>query len=314
MGSRLRSAAASAAVLALAWAAVGGVARGAPAPIPGSDFVARLEAARRLAEAGAAAPSPRRMDDVRQALGLPLDVAVPGGTQHVPADDVLTALRGRTAEDFHHAEDELAAMEDAAKAALAVAGPDQGRIQAALGSAFGGIRTSPTLVERVRHDAWAAVVSLWQRLTGALRSLPIPGDVLAAIAVAAVGAVAVLVMLRLRYAAPETRVARARPAGPPATDWDRLVREALARGDLAAAVHARYGALLAALARRGVVPDAASLTAGEARRAVAGALPDVYPAVAGGTAAFESVAYGGSDATSNELEALAAAQRGVADR
>ncbi|MCW3037952.1 MAG: hypothetical protein JWM17_3264, partial [Actinobacteria bacterium] len=95
------------------------------------------------------------------------------------------------------------------------------------------------------------------------------------------------------------------------TDWDRVAREAMARGDLAEAVRARYGALLASLAGRGIVPDTPSLTAGECRRAVAGGLAGVYPVVAKATTIFESVMYGAAEATAGDVDTLAAAERSV---
>jgi hypothetical protein len=85
----------------------------------------------------------------------------------------------------------------------------------------------------------------------------------------------------------------------------------MARGDLFEAVRARYGGLLAALAARGVVPDTSSLTAGETRRAVAGGLPEVYPAVVRATTVFESVMYGRADATASGVDTLAEAERSV---
>jgi hypothetical protein len=54
-----------------------------------------------------------------------------------------------------------------------------------------------------------------------------------------------------------------------------------------------------------------SLTAGECRRAVAGGLPGVYPAVAKATTIFESVMYGRAEATAGGVDTLAAAERSV---
>src|SRR5207237_10724264 len=136
--------------------------REAPRPTGGNDFVARLGTARRLAEAGAAQPAPPKMQAVRGALGLPLDVDLAGGTVHVPADGLLDGLRGTTTEDFRNADDHLAAMEDDARAAVSAKPPDPAALASALHEALRGIRTEPSWFERVRHDLWVVIVGLWQ--------------------------------------------------------------------------------------------------------------------------------------------------------
>jgi hypothetical protein len=289
----------------------GGVVPPRGASIGGSEFVARLDAARRLAEADAAQPSTQKMQAVRTVLRLPLDVDLPGGTIHVPVDDILASLRGTTSDDFRNADDHLAAMEDAAKAALTAQPPDPARMATALHDSFVGIRTQPSLFERIRHDIWVFVVSLWQRVTRAADHLPVPHGLLIPLAVAILAVVVVVLVRRLGYVVPERKAAAAAAAKHKKTDWDRLAREALARGDLVEALRARYGALLAALAARGIVPDTPSLTAGEARRAVAGGLPDVYPSVAKATTIFESVMYGRAEATAGGVDTLAAAEKSV---
>ncbi|HEY2668179.1 MAG TPA: DUF4129 domain-containing protein [Actinomycetota bacterium] len=284
---------------------------GAPGAISASDFVARLDHARRLAEAGAAAPAPPKMQAVRVALGLPLDVDLAGGAVHVPADGVLDGLRGTTTEDFRNADDHLAAMEDDARAAVSAKPPDPARMAAALREALRGIRTEPSLFERVRHDIWVFILSFWQRITRAVDRVPLPHGVLVAVAAGILAVVVVVLIRRLGYLVPERKAAAAGPGRAARTDWDRLAREATARGDLVEAVRARYGALLAALAGRGIVPDSPSLTAGECRRAVAGGLPGAYPVVANATTIFESVMYGRAEATLGGVDTLAAAERSV---
>jgi len=281
MRHRLLGAAAIACAALLAFPAAGW---GAPKPISGIDFVARLDRARRLAEADAAAPTPLKMQAVRGALGLPLDVDLAGRTVHVPADGVLDGLRGTTTEDFHNADDHLALR---------------------------GIRTEPSLFERVRHDIWVFILSLWQRITRAVNRVPLPHGLLVSIAAGILAVVVVVLIRRLGYIVPERRAAGDGPGRQGKPDWDRLAREAMARGDLVEAVRARYGALLAALAGRGIVPDTPSLTAGECRRAVAGGLPGAYPVVAKATTIFESVMYGRAEATAGGVDTLAAAERSV---
>ena len=308
MRDRLLRAAAVACAALLAFPATGW---GAPGPIDGNDFVARLDSARRLAEAGAAQPAPPKMQAVREALGLPLDVDLAGGTVHVPADGLLDGLRGTTTEDFRNADDHLAAMEDDARAAVRAKAPDAPRMAAALQGALRGIRTEPSWFERVRHDIWVSIVSLWQRIGRAVNRVPLPHGLLAIAAAGVLATVVAILLRRLGYVVPERRAGGGPPGRQGKTDWDRLAREAMARGDLAGAVRARYGALLAALAGRGVVPDTPSLTAGECRRAVAGGLPGAYPAVAKATTIFESVMYGRAEATAGGVDTLAAAERSV---
>lgn len=304
----------AAGLVALVATALVGVASPAPSAIDGHDFVARLDAARRLAEAGATHPSRHGMDAVRRALGLPLDVVVAGGTVHVDRDPGLASLDGTSAGDFRKADDHISAMEDAATAALGTTEPDRGRIAAALRTSFQGITTKPSLLERVRHDAWLAILSLWQRLGRAVASVPLPRGLLVVLLLGALGAVVVVLVRRMRYVVPERKARKAAPSGASRPDWERLARDALARGDFAGAVRARYAGLLAALADRGVVPDSPSLTAGECRRAVAGELPDVYPVVATATTIFESVMYGREEATAGEVDTVASAERAVARR
>ena len=308
MRHRLLAAAAVACAGLLAFPATGW---GAPRPIGGNDFVARLDNARRLAEAGAAQPAPPKMQAVREALDLPLDVDLAGGTVHVPTDSLLDGLRGTTTEDFRNADDHLAAMEDDARAAVSAKPPDPARLSAALREALRGIRTEPSWFERVRHDLWVVIVSLWQRIARAVNRVPLPHGLLVIVAGGILALVVAVLLRRLGYIVPERRAPAGAPGRQKKTDWDRLAREAIARGDLGEAVRARYGALLAVLAGRGIVPDTPSLTAGECRRAVAGGLPGAYPVVAKATTIFESVMYGRAEATAGDVATLAAAERSV---
>ena len=92
-------------------------------------------------------------------------------------------------------------------------------------------------------------------------------------------------------------------------DWRRTADEALAAGDLGAAVPALYHALLGTLDARGVVRDAPALTAGECRGTVHRARPALSPAIDDATAAFERVVYGKLPATPADIEALQGAER-----
>ncbi|MEA2502277.1 MAG: hypothetical protein QOD01_2388, partial [Actinomycetota bacterium] len=273
-------------------------------------FVARLDRARRLAEADAVQPAAPKMQAVREALGLPVDVDLAGGTVHVPPDGFLDGLGGTSADDFRNADDHLAAMEDAARTAVSARPPDAARMATALREALRGIRTEPSFFDRIRHDIWVFAVSLWQSITRAADRIPLPHGLLVFVTAGILAVVVVVLIRRIGYVVPERKAAAA-AARQGRTDWDRLAREAMGRGDLAGAVRARYGALLAALAGRGIVPDTPSLTAGECRRAVAGGLPGVYLAVAKATTVFESVMYGRAEATAGGVDTLAAAERSV---
>lgn len=120
------------------------------------------------------------------------------------------------------------------------------------------------------------------------------------------GAIAVLVVyLGVRAVRGVTRDPAARgvvfdgPRRPPA-DW---LAEALAceqRADWRGALRARYRALVAELARRGLVEEVAGRTAGEYRRAVEASLPRSAEEFGGATELFELVVYG--DGTSGPPE------------
>jgi hypothetical protein len=298
---------------ALAAPAAGAPGRPATGPLTPGAWVARLDQARRLAEAGAAAPSPKAMGTVRQSLGLPVDVATGGRVLHIPPDPYLEGLDGTRAQQFLHAADHLAALEDAARAALAIRPASPGRLEAALAAAYAGINPRPGLVARIRHDLWVVFLTVWHTLYHAVRKLPLPTGIVEAIAAVVLAGVVAYLVSRARAIVPERgeQGGRGRQHKAKPVDWDRLAEEALARGDLEAAVRARYHALLAILAARGAIPQVPSLTAGECRRAVARSLPAAYPAVARATAIFESTLYGRAPAHQAEVDALQEAEQMV---
>jgi hypothetical protein len=294
-------------------AAAGAPGRPAAGPLTPGAWVARLDQARQLAEAGAAAPSPKAMGTVRQTLGLPVDVVIGGSVLHIPPDPYLKGLDGARAQQFLHAADHLAALEDAARAALAVRPASPGRLQAALEAAYAGINPRPGLADRIRHDLWVTFLTVWHTLYHAVRKLPLPTGIIQAIAAVMLAGVVVYLVSRARAIVPEPgeQGAHGRQHKANPVDWDRLAEQALARGDLEAAVRARYHALLAILAARGAIPQVPSLTAGECRRAVARNLPAAYPAVARATSIFESTVYGRAPAHKAEVDALQEAEQMV---
>lgn len=300
-------------IAAQASALPGSRAAGGPGPpaISLADYVRRLDAARTLADADAAHPSAAGMRAVLQTVGLPLEVDVAGRGVRIGTDGFLASLPGNGSEDFLHASDQLGAMEDAARAALAATPPNRGRMAAAIASAYQGINIHPGLLARIRHDLWVIILTLIQRLRGVLKHIPAPSWVVVVAALAVLAAVGVLLVRRFTTLVPEhvAHTPGVRKSKP--TDWDRLADEALARGDLTGAVRARYRALLAALATRGVIPQTPSLTAGECRRAVASGLPQAYPVVARATTIFEATLYGHSPVDTADVETLREARESV---
>src|SRR5207245_4645609 len=188
---------------------------------------------------------------------------------------------------------------------------DPTRQRAAIREAYRGLAgVRPGLVERIRIYVAEAIGWLIDRLRGI--SGPgsfIPWLILAGLIVA-VGLLLWRLAPRLglvpERAAPGWGGRRQAPI-----DWLLAAEEASRRGDLEEAVRAFYRALLSALAARGVVDEAPSLTAGECRRTVGRVRPKLYPTVARATATFERVAYGRAPAHGGEVEAMRQAAREV---
>jgi len=98
--------------------------------------------------------------------------------------------------------------------------------------------------------------------------------------------------------------------GRPPTDWDAEAAEHERAGRWRDALRCRHRALVARLARRGVVEEIPGRTAGEYRLEVKRAAPDVDPEFSEATQLFEVVWYGGRDAGPPEGERF----RALADR
>lgn len=299
-------------LLMFAALAAGPSAAGAPPMVTLEELIGRLERAESAARAGLDQPSPARMGAVRQAVGLPLVVEVEPPV--VLAEDALLAgLRGDRPSDFREAIGRLAAYRRAAEAAAATELPDPAETRAALDRAFrGSIPGGPSAMDRIREALGNLLVSA---IYGLVRFSG-PGRILAWVIVAALGAGALIFLVRLR---PVPERSLPRPGGLPdearsARDWKRLAEEALARGDLPEAVRAFYHVLLATLAAQGIVTDAPALTAGECRAAVASARPGLFPAVDQATRTFERVAYGGAWPGPPDIEALRHAERKARSR
>jgi hypothetical protein len=120
--------------------------------------------------------------------------------------------------------------------------------------------------------------------------------------------VALLVLLVVRLVGNARAEARAGvTVGPPRRSAEDWAAEALAcegRGDYRGALRARYRALVAELARRGLVEEIPGRTSGEYRRAVSAAVPRVNDDFGGATDLFELAIYGDGPSGAPESEQL----------
>jgi uncharacterized protein DUF4129 len=292
----------SAATLAGVLVCVSGIAAWtAPVTIDAGELSARLQRAGALASAGTTSPSPERMQAVRDALALPVDVRVGGNVVGIARDDFLEHLRGDRPDDFTAASDHIDALTEAFQRETGATVPPRSAVEPALAGAYAGVHARPGLLALIR-----------ERLSELLRSA---FDGLARLTAGTVGTIvavivglAILLLVGL-FVARRTGIVQERAVRDAArpvliADPQRALAEALSRGDLDAAVHAHYALLLAALAARGVVPDQVSLTAGECRAAVASTMGGMYSLVERATGAFERVAYGDAAARQEDVQAL----------
>jgi hypothetical protein len=90
----------------------------------------------------------------------------------------------------------------------------------------------------------------------------------------------------------------------PAADWLAEAAACEARGDWRASLRARYRALVAELARRGLVDEIPGRTTGEYRSEVAANLPGAAGPFGGATELFELAVYGHGDAGPEEASEL----------
>ena len=205
---------------------------------------------------------------------------------------------------FERAADRLAALGDALEEAVTRARPDPADVARALDGAYRGIaQPRPDLAGLVLQWVGEAIGWILQRISRALGAASTPVAWL--VVLLAVVAVAVLVWRRGRLVPDRVLSSDAgtrRGTGP--VDWSRLADEAIRAGDLREAVRALYLALLASLAGRGLLADAPTLTAGEARSAVSRARPALFPAVARATESYERVMYGGAPPDQGDLDHL----------
>ena len=266
------------------------------------EFATRVERAAELADLGAGEPSTARMEQVREALGLPVEVEIDGWVVVVPVDPILEALSGDSAADFEQAGNRLRASQQAFEAARARDVPGQERIEEALDRAYAGVvQIEPSVLDRVLRTVGDVVGAVLSRLVGLVG----PSSALVWAGLLALVVAAVFLLRRARLVPDRTRRISAGSRGAEsAVDWSRRAEEALSAGDLREAVRAFYMALVASLAGGGLLADAPALTAGEARAAVRRARPTMYPAVAEATDSYERVVYGGADPDDTDIKRL----------
>jgi uncharacterized protein DUF4129 len=273
--------------------------------VSAAEYLGRLDQARSEALAAVSAPSPNGMEAIRARLGLPLIVAFRGQQVRLERDPFLQALTGDKAEDFRAAARRLSVLRDRLRQALDRPTLSPSQLRAALDDAYRDLRTTRLgFLAQIRR----AVSDLLSWVGTRIFSLRGPQTLIAWLVVLALLLPLIPLARRLGVVQHRTAPALGGTSQVP-TDWHRLAEEALTRGDLRAAVRALYGALLASLSARGVLPRLESLTAGECRRAVATARPALYPAVLTATTAFERVIYGRAAPRPEDIHALREADR-----
>jgi len=196
----------------------------------------------------------------------------------------------------------------------AAARPDPTQLRDALARSYRGVRDEPGLAER----AMGILLNLLRALLDLVRRALTNDGVSVGVTIAAwaiVGVLAffaVMALRRLRLSPDRrARIVREREE---IVDWHARAEAALRAGDHREAVRALYRALLAALDRRGVVPDAPSMTAGRARRVTRAARPDLALAVEGATGVYERVAYGLDTFGEPDLQRMREAEEAVLAR
>jgi hypothetical protein len=218
--------------------------------------------------------------------------------------DPLAGLRGTSPAHFKRAADRLAALATSLEEAVARAMPDTHDLARALDDAYRGIaQPRPDLPGLVLQWVGEALGWILQRISRALGAAGTPLAWLVVLLTAV--AVAALTWRRGRLVPDRVLSSGAgarRGTGP--VDWSGLADEAIRAGDLHEAVRALYLALLASLAGRGLLADAPTLTAGEARSAVSQARPALFPAVSRATKSYERVVYGGAPPDQGDLDHL----------
>lgn len=147
-----------------------------------SEYLQRVERARTTALSALSAPSPARMQDVLNQLGLPLAVALASGEVRVERDLFLKELGGETANDFRAAAEHLAVVADQAREAMARPEPREDQLRSAVSRAYRDVATQrPGIIDRFRRLA----SDTFQWLVAQIFSFRGAGSVIAWVVVAA---------------------------------------------------------------------------------------------------------------------------------
>jgi hypothetical protein len=267
-----------------------------------SELADRAERAASLARDLAAAPSPQEMEEVRATLGLPTSVRVGDRTVTLPADPFLASLDGDSGRDFEAAAVRLEVLADAYRSTTLVEDVDREELRRDIEAAYGrAIDAEPGLWERVQR-AVAAFLEGAFRETG--EALGRPGAWILIVGLL-LGMAVALRRLGVR-AVPEAAVRREPRRR---VDWRREAEAARARGDLGGTLGFLYAGMVETLARRGMVEDRPSLTAGEVRRSTA--TGELSAVVSEATARYERIRYGLDRPTEDDVVAMESAARRV---
>lgn len=286
-----------------------GAAAPAHAVEPVGDVLARIAAARELAERGARDPEPGRMQAVRERLGDTTEVEIGGATVRLSPQAGLAELAGDTPGDFAVAADHLRLLEAELAAAAEVGPADHAGIARALEDAYGGIRDELNASERLNRfvgEQLLRLLSATAEVEGLVRLLFI-----VALAALTVGS-AIWIVHRVGVVTDHTTPTGTN-GGDDRPDWRAMTEQALARGDLDAALRTSYRALLATLDARDLLRDRPSLTAAKARRRLT-ADGELRPKVEAATVTFERVVYAGEPASRGAVETIREAEQAASRR
>jgi hypothetical protein len=268
--------------------------------VSAAEWRSRLDAAMRAAADAEAAPTPAKMRRVRDALALPVAVALPDGIVTLERDAFLDGLAGTTRGDFADAVEHLSALREAFEAVVVAPPSGDARVAAALPTVMAGIHVTPGLAQRIRDWFTRALQSALDTLGRAAST--VPGVIVGVAILVLVVLAAIALTLRRARLVPERRAERT--GATTVEDPAATLANALARGDLEAALRAQFALMLAALSVTGVVDDDPSLTAGEARAAVQARRVAIAPAVDSAAAALERVVYGERPPAREDLDVV----------
>lgn len=258
--------------------------------VSAASFLERIRQAQQVLDSEEHSLSAQTFDRMLRTLDLPVTVTTRAGNVAIPQDpqlEALTSIDEGLQTSLTIARVRLSLLAAEVTTAEQRDGVDQTKVRESLGGAYRGIDDRPSVLQRIRR--WIA-----ERFTDFVGALLKPRGTTSVIAwvVVIAGAVALAVVFARSGAGPR-RAQRHREQieRPEAADWRALAEEALARGDVAAAVRYEYVFLLDTLADRELIPANDSVTAGECKHAVRRSAPSIAASVAQACLAFERAAY-----------------------